>query len=117
MLRDLLGKDVVPSDTTLFTTKPIDPLATGQLATATRFNQVKQKLKEVPKDALIDGLLHLQTKLESEKMDRAATATETVGMNRTKDWVRRQSRDASEYEKGSQNRMSDESWGSDEGWN
>ncbi|KAJ4287297.1 hypothetical protein N0V90_012695 [Kalmusia sp. IMI 367209] len=120
-LRKLLGPDVVPSDAFLTITKPADPLTLATSA-ANPSKDVKQQLKSVPKDALIDSLLKLQTKLEKEKEKRVEEGdgrTEVEGRNRTRDWVKRQSRGGSEKEKakdgeGKGGWSADESWGGKE---
>ncbi|KAJ4345399.1 uncharacterized protein N0V89_011529 [Didymosphaeria variabile] len=114
-LRKLLGKNVVPSDAALLTTSPIDPRTVAQPTTLAQIHDVKQQLKKVPKEALIDGLLDLQTKLEKKKK-KIVAPTDTAGMNRTRDWVKRQSREASVNGKKTEARRSGGSWSSDDGW-
>ncbi|KAL1603638.1 hypothetical protein SLS60_005226 [Paraconiothyrium brasiliense] len=112
-LRKLLGKEVVPSDAALLTTSPINPLGFAQPNTSAQIHDVKQQLKKVPKDALINGLLELQTKLETKE---EVAQTDTAGMNRTRDWVKRQSREASVNGKQTEARGRGGSWSSDDRW-
>ena len=60
----------MPADPELLTVSPADQLSLGKVVDDLK--DVKQQLKNVPKDTLIDGLLDLQKKLEKtvgEKKD------------------------------------------------
>ena len=96
-LRKLLGDDAVPSDPSRLTVSPIDHLT---LAKKENPDEIKKQLEHVPKDALIKGLLDMQSKLDKATAEAMQVAhTEVEGMKRTKDWVRSQSREVSERKK------------------
>lgn len=67
--------------------------------------KAKDKLKDVPRDELVEKMVKLQGKLaEKEKRGQRrrsdAQGTEVVARDLTKKWVERQSREASEAEAG-----------------
>ncbi|KAL5379766.1 hypothetical protein DPSP01_008237 [Paraphaeosphaeria sporulosa] len=116
-LRKILGKDIVPTDAARLTASPVDQLTLARATTSVEVGNVKQRLKEVPKDALIDGLLDLQTKLAKKMKGPEVAPADSAGTNRTKDWVKRQSRATSVHEKKRESRKDGECWSSDDGWN
>jgi hypothetical protein len=116
-LRKTLGKDVVPSNAALLATSPVDPLHLARPVTSVEVIDVKQQLKKVPKDALIDGLLDMQLKLEKETKLREVAPVETAGTNRTRDWVKQQSRETSVHGNTKDNQKGSGSWSEDDGWN
>lgn len=115
-LRKILGKDVVPSDAALLATSPIGQLTLGYPNTPLDVSDVKQHLKKVTKDALIDGLLELQTKLATKRNGPDVAPADIAGMNRTRDWVKQQSRATSVHEIKRENRKGGENLSLDDGW-
>lgn len=125
-LRKWLGKDAVPSDPTLLTISPAERLPLTKPAADPK--NVKQQLQSVTKDALIDGLLDLQKKLEiaTKEKDQATESapTEVEGRKRTNDWVKKHSREASAKgkevekpkDKKGDGRDGDDGWGAQTIW-
>ncbi|KAF9736183.1 hypothetical protein PMIN04_004114 [Paraphaeosphaeria minitans] len=119
-LLKILGKEIVPSDAALLTTRPGDQLTLARPTTSVEVGDVKQQLKKIPKVVLIDELLDLQTKLEKKMRGPEVAPADTAGMNRTRDWVRQQSRATSVNDKKKakeENRKGGESWSLDDEWN
>lgn len=65
---------------------------------------------------MIDGLLALQTKLQKKKMGAEVVVADAEGIDRTRDWVKQQSRATSRHGK-KESRNGGDSWVPEDGWN